>query len=491
MERIMLAMSAAAFSRAEEAVTEAAAKAASPQALSVALVLAAAPDEEETRRMASLPSPRYLVGNDDPWQAVGEMWQGETFLLMASPDMRFERHWDRELLREWKQVRRYSAAGAVLTGFLPRQGDAILAVCPVAADRFDAQGRLIPGRGVPLRYAAAPELCALIHPAFCFAPAAFYRDRAEEDCEPFLAAFRRRWAVFTLASPCLRLVCDSPAPPIEPPPESAEALRRFAVHFGIDFEHRVLTARAREGLYRSDLQVPTRVSARMRLQESLRLLDNISSKLTPLTVTAWLTLPDAEDLPEQELARFRRLAAMRNVPLVCYADGAGIKRILPGFPNTRAYKSRYGLPSDIPLNRENASTYFRLSRPFLLAAAREHDMRHSHYVWMDFGYLRYPVWERAAVDWDNVCGERIVLAMVNGVPDLSMFSVPDALVLTLCRELSAYCQQEAKKNRALPDEGQAWIWMMSRHPEWFEAIDLPGVRELFGLTMPGRDEEWR
>ena len=108
---------------------------------------------------------------------------------------------------------------------------------------------------------------------------------------------------------------------------------------------------------------------------------------------------------------------------------------------------------------------------------------------MDFGYLRYPVYERAAIEWDNLCGDEITLAMVDGKPDLSMLVVPDRLVLTLCREIAALCSARMQSGQGLSLEQDMWLGLMADHPDWFRTVALPGPRELLTLTLMTREEE--
>ena len=489
MDRILLLMAAQRFEDAEPSLHGAVENAAAPQRLSVGLVLREAPDEEANARMACLPAPRFIVGPESAWDAASDLWQGETWILLGTPAMRFERRWDRQLEKEARACRNRSVAGAILTGCLPTDADPIAAVCPVAADRFDEAGLLLQQRGMPLRYAAESEPGALIHPGFCFAQAAFWRDVAEVNAAPFWAAFVRRWSVNTLASPVITLTEDDPLPPVAAP-EDAQARLRFARHFGIDFDGRRLSAKAREGVWRPGLEFPQRVPLRVKLQEGLRELDNVTSRLTPLVVTCWLTVPGMGDRFEQEMARFRRLCAIRSIPVQCFTDEPRLRLITQTLPNTLEYQPRYGLPCARRLTAENAATYVCLSKPFLLAAAREKDLHHSHYVWMDFGYVRYPVYEKAAVDWDTVCGGQILLARVDGVPDTSMICVPEQEVLPLCRDMETICRETLRETGALPAETAVWQEMIRTWPDRFQLIDLPGRRELFGLTMPARGEEW-
>ncbi len=482
MERILLVMAAESQGEAGESLRTALEMARQPERLSVGLLLPRGDEAPVT------PNTRILAGTD-PWREAVGLWRGETFILLGTPAMRFEQNWDLRLTREADRWQRRLATGAVLTGCLPRETDLLQAVSPVAANAFDPEGRLIQQRGVPLRYAAESEPGALISPSFCFARAGFFRDMAESPDEPFWTAFRRRWAVYTLWDPVAWLAADDPLPAVAAP-EDPELRQRFTLHFGIDFSARTLSAKAREGVWRNSLEAPVKVPWRVRMQERLRGWDAGMSKLTPLVVTGRLADAPGEDPPEQQLVRFRRLCGLRDLPLVCYADRASWPQIAKTGCNLIEFQQADGLPGAQRVKKTEADAWIRLSKPFLLAAARDRDPNRSHYIWMDFDYLRYPVYGKTALDWPVICGQRVTVGWVNGRPDLSMFCVPEMQVLPLCRDFSAISAAAVARTGELPEERAVWERIIREQPLRFETVELPAERELFTLTMPIRDEAW-
>ena len=91
----------------------------------------------------------------------------------------------------------------------------------------------------------------------------------------------------------------------------ASGLARFGLKFSMKLESRQLSAMARTGIFTADLSFPMRVPAMVRLQEAVRDFANRRSQLNPLCVTAYLTLPvPGESLPDEEMSRFGRLAAL-------------------------------------------------------------------------------------------------------------------------------------------------------------------------------------
>lgn len=493
MDRILLLMAAEEYAQADRALRSARDNAASAARISFGLSLQQEPDERAHLAMHALGSVQFLCPGGSSWEDVEALWQGEGYALIAHPAMTFEKNWDMQLLRILRQCSKNSLFSAVLTGYLPRPKDPVDAVCPVAADGFDSQGRLCFQRGTPLRYAAAPLRSAFLHTDFCFAPAGFFREMRKENGPLFLSAFCRKWEIFTLHRPLIHIADDMPLLPAEPLQEGEErgpGLSRFESRYGIRFATRQLSPMARQGVFTNDLTFPTKVPLAVRVQEAMREVTNRMSKATPLCVTAYLTLPtQGPSMAEQYLCWFGYLSRLKNIALLCYGDGETARRIMPMHPNVLEYKRRYGLPVEGEIPADEAMNFLKLCKPFILARSREKFLNHSHYVWIDFGYLRYPVYEHAAIDWANICRDKIMLSMVDGVPDLSMLAVPDAMLLTLCREITALCEAELNNRGHLPMETELWLMLIDQHPDWFETVDMPGVRELLTLTMMSREEE--
>ncbi|MBE5804396.1 MAG: hypothetical protein E7316_07785 [Clostridiales bacterium] len=492
MDRILLLMSAGAYHQADAALRSARENAAKPARLSYGLSLQVEPDGAAHAAMRALGSAQFLCPGGSSWADVEALWQGEGYVLLAHPAMTFTKNWDVRLLQALRQSHKGSLFSAVLTGYLPRRQDPVDAVCPVAAESFDAAGRLCFQRGTPLRYATAPQRSAFLHPDFCFAPAAFFREMRQESGPLFLSAFRRKWEIYTLHRPLIHISDDMTIEPCEIIPEEmdATALSRFEKRFGLRFATRQLTAMARQGVFTADLTFPTRVPYAVRAQETLRELLHRGGGVSPLCVTAYLSMPvEGPNMNEQYLCWFGYLSRLKNLSLLCYGDGETTRRIMPMHPNVLEFKRRYGLPVEGEIQPDETMNYIKLSKPFILARSREKFLNHSHYVWIDFGYLRYPVYERAAIDWSNICRDKIMLSLVEGVPDLSMLVVPDAMLLTLCREIAALCEGELNNRGHLPMETELWLMLIREHREWFDLIDLPGNRELLTLAMMNREEE--
>ena len=486
MERILLLIAADVYIHVDKALRSARDHAANPQRISYGVSLREEPGEEDMAAMRELGTVQFVSPACNSWQDMPALWRGEGYVLIAHAGMRFAPNWDRDLLRCLARCPAEEATGSVLTGFLPTPSDAIDAVCPVAAEGFDEKGCLCLRRGVPLRYAKEPVRAAFMHPAFCFGPARFFQELSGEEPPYFLAAFRRKWRLYTLHKPCIRTAWEVSVFPVAlPEGDTAQTgLNSFGTRFGMRLEQRQLSAMARSGVFTADLSFPMHVPMDVRLHEMMREFMNRRSRVTPLCVSAYLTLDvPGESLPEESLSRFVRLAALKNISLMCFASGEMGRRLLPVMPNVMEYKRRYGLPLQVDITPANALNFLKLSKMFLLLQGREKYLNHSHYVWMNFGYLRYPVYDRAAICWDTLCTDKIVIATVAKMPDPSMIVVPENMLQPLCQEITRLCADSLARNRMLPQEMTLWQLLLKEKPEWFDPMELGATHALFDLTL--------
>ena len=495
MERILLLLTSPAWPEAAEALRSARDNAADAGRITFGLSLAEEPEENDLKQMQEIGGIQYLYPGTDSWHDVESLWQGEGFILLGHPAMRFARHWDMALLHALRQCKREGMTSCVLTGYLPRPCDPVDAVYPVAAESFDQQGRLCFHRGTALRYARTPLRSAFLHTDFCFATAGFFREMARDDAQPlFMRAHCGKWEIYTLHRPVIHMMWDVPLQPAGVEVKTEEdgvQLSRFEKRFSLRMATQQLSAMARQGVFTADLQFPLHVPLMVRLQEAMRELRSRRSKLNPLCVTAFLTHPQPEDsLKEEFMSWFGRLAKLKNIALLAYADGAACRQLTAIHPNVLEYKRRYGLPVEENVPSAEALRYVRLSKPFLLGQSREKMLGHSHYIWLDFGYLRYPVYEGASVIWDDLCTDKITLAMVDGQLDPSMIVMPQQHVLPLCREITAMCQAAREKNGELPEESWLWQELHQAHPDLFRTVEMPGRRELLTMALTSREEEF-
>ena len=482
MDRILILMSAVDFLDAKTALYSARENAASPGKLSFGVALQNEPDDESHALMAALGNIQFLCPEQDAWTAMPELWQGESHVLMAHPAMRFTPGWDAVLRKALKNCPQTDKHQSVLTGYLPVREDPLDAVCPVGADAFTVDGDLTFRHGTPLKFTDGCERGPFLHEDFAFGPAGFFRAMAQKTADPkFLLAFALGWDFYALVKPVIRLVWDLPVAPVRVDP-AHPLCEEFAQVFGVDFRRRTLSHQSRRGMASEELNFRMKVPFRVRVQEWVRHWQQTIARAQgkfpqPLCVTLY-----TEGMPEETMRWLKRLAALRHLPLLAYADPLLLRRITDFLPNVMEFKHRYmmDLPVDAP------SIVQQLSKATILARARDRELTHTHYVWLDADCLQFPVYGGMAFRWENLCTDRIVIAMVNGAPDPTMFIVPDGMVLTLSREMEARCLTILNQRGDLPTEQELWQIVIREHPEWFHLMVMPVERQLFTrLTTEG------
>ncbi len=487
MERILVVMRALSWQDAAPAMYDAKAAANASERLSFGLMLEEPLAPEDLEDFYALGSAQWAQGDMTIWQAVNVLWQGETYVLAAQPDMLFDQDWDKHLLDMLAYCRSQGHAQCALTGYPPCEADVVDAMAPVAMNRMDENRILSYHPGTPLRYASHPIRSAFFNPYFCFAPAGLFREAQTWEQPFFLAAYRRRWHLYTACRPVVRVSSEMSIPSDDVRHLTEEETATFECRFSLSLTRPEPSPMAQCGIFEPELAPPARIPLRVAAQEALRGLRG--SKTSPLCVTAWLKLPEVP-LDESRMVPFRRLCALKNLPLLCFADHESAPRILLSHPNVLEFKRRYGPSISDEVLMQDLPGYVRLCKTFLLAQAREKFMTHSHYIWMDFDYLTYPVYERASLAWDAVCGDRITVAMVDGHVDAGMAVVPEERLEPLCREIAARCAISLKDGGSLPDEGLLWDALCRDHPDWFQTFPRPRKAQLLSLALTPRGVEW-
>ena len=475
MDRILILMAAADFPDAQTALYSARENAAAPASLSFGIALEYEPDDESHAQMSELGQVQFLCPETDLWGSMPELWQGESHVLMAHPAMRFTQGWDKALLKQLHACPNPDKGQNILTGFLPVREDPLDAVCPVGADAFTVDGDLSFRHGMPLKYTDDLERGPFLHPGFVFGPASFFRAMAEKDDTPlFLRGFAEGWNYYTLSRPVIRLVWDIPVPPVHVAPEHP-LCEDFQQVFGVDFRTGELSPQSRRGMIAEELNIRMKVPLSVKMKERLRLWKQHRQQASgkapqPLCVTLC-----TQDMPEETTRWLKRLAGLKNLPLLAYADPMQLRKITDFLPNVMEFKARYmmDLPVDAP------KLILQLSKAAILAKARDRELTHSHYIWLDADCVQIPLYAGTAFRFHQVCTDRIMIAMVNGVPDPTMFVVPDNLVLVLAREMEARCLTFLNQRGDLPTETELWQLLLREHPDWFQLIVFPVTQQLF------------
>lgn len=464
MERILVLMKASSWADASQALTLARENALYPKRLTFALLLQREATEQEKTNMADFGPMLYLVTEQATFAEMESLWRGERFIALTHAAMRFGRFWDVRLLHALGACQAEDAQ-AVLTGFLPAEDDPIGAVCPVAAKALTDGFTLHFGHGLPLKMAAAPMEGLFLHPDFFFARAGFVRVMAQAKTPDFLWAMARGWQVFTLHAPIITLTQDLPLAPLTLHPED-EGMTRLCDEYGVNWLEGTLSPAAKRGLKSDTLDVALRVTPLVKAREQLRRQRNQKSDLTPLCVTVCPAEMDAETKHW-----LRQLTQMKDVSLLCYAQGNQLREIADFHPNVLEYKTRYALA--LP----EGKTVF--SRAAILCAARDRVLSGTHYVYIAPDAVRYPLYSGLALPWKRLCNDKIVMAKVQGQLDMSMVIVPDALLKPLLEETQERLRQQMAQGQAPQSESVLWELVIRDHPDWFTFYALPVEKQLF------------
>lgn len=477
MDRILILMDAPEFVDAQNAILSARQNAAHPEALSYGFTLQEYPEGESFEVLQSLNALFISMPEESIWAEMERLWAGEEYVLMAHPAMRFDPGWDKALIRALQQCRPGQVLTGALTGCLPVVSDRLDEVCTVAADEFQPDGSLTLQRGMPMRHMKKPVAGPFLHPGFCFAPSGFFRAVAAAGDMQYLEAHRAGWQLYTLHTPVIRLQYDVPLQPVTAV-DDQELLDSFAQRFGVDFTIRTVADHARRGMQEKTFTLPEEFPWKLRMAERWRrfhyrlthLLWWRNRKITPQAVT--IVTPD---LPEDAAVWLRQMAKLENLAMTAYAPAALKRQLVEFLPDVYDLRPQHTMEiTGIPME-----TLLPLSKVAALSATRDRTLKHSHYVWMDPDCVRHPVFPGAFFDWENICTDRIFIAMVNGHPDTSMFVVPDRMLLDLANDLQARTLAILTQRGALPTETELWELVMRENPSWFQHVVCPQRGQLF------------
>lgn len=481
MDHILILMDASTFADARGAVISAVSHADNPDGLSFGFTLQEEPAGESAETLNALRANWLLRTGEDLWASMERFWGGEDYVLLAHPAMRFAPGWDAKLLQALSMCRPRQLATCALTGCLPTASDLLHEVCPVGAGAFESDGTLTLQQGMPLRHVKAPVRSPFLHPDFCFAPAGFFRAMTRSEEPLFMQAFRKDWEIYTLHDPVIELQWNLPAPPVFIPADH-DLCADFQQLFGVDFARKKLSGRARRGLMSETIVRPRRYPVALRIREWWRHLDhrirNFSflqshaDQVSPRCITLFMGETD-----DETLLWFRQLVELKNVSLTAYVPTV-LKRLVMDFvPETCDLHQQHF----ITLPGQSLEAMAPISKPSLLAAARDHLLDPSHYVWIDPDCIRYPVYQKAYLDWEAICGSEIVMAMVNGQPDTTMFSVPQERAHDLADAFRANALRIFSERGTIPTEAELWSCVIIDNPDWFSFINMPACGLLYTL----------
>ncbi len=523
MERILILMAATDVTEARVALTTALENASSPGTLAIGLSLEQKPTEEESAWLSTWDRLRILTDGSSPWDRMPDFWNGEAYVLMASPAMRFEHHWDRALLHQWRncsqltrrkqlhpikkvmeffglqeaegnqqvkgpivreeeEIVPFTPPSHVITGCLPLKHDETRAIYPVAADQLTPDGTLTFHRGIPMQYATHAFEGPFLHQSFCFGPAGFFRSVGGSGAEPyFLRAHVGGWALYTPTKAPITLLYAEPILPVQLDGEMA-GLASFAEVFGIDLRAIALSPQIRRGMRSPELEFRLRVPWKVRhrhaeLRKRHQRAQAANEYPIPQVITYYTDQMDMETL-----RWLKRLNALEDLSMSIYAEPrrhTEVQAHLPGVLQLRP-KHLLRLPC---LTVEEQQRILSLSKVQLIWTVITDQLDTTHYIWMDPDCVQYPLYEKTALQWHRICKDLITLAMVDGEPDASMIVIPGEMLKDLAITIATRCDTWLREKRVLPTEQELWMDLIREHPAWFRLYEKPMTQMLFSMLL--------
>lgn len=453
------------------------------KSLSFALTMAEEISDEGRQAIAALGHFSFVQSQDDPYHSLYALYHGEENILMASEGMLFQKFWDLRLVKAFQMLNKPRAA---ITGFLPDMDDVHGAVCPVAVDHV-ADGMIHFHKGIPLFRAQRPQRCAFLNPWFCFAKPAFFECMAQKNDVPaYLRPFHSGFTLYTLHDPCVLTLFEQRIEPIKQPAMSEESPFRKTIASFVENYHLPDSPSATLGIYTPDLQFDMDISFSYKVRERIRQHRFSMSRHSPLFVAAYHDMTcDVPSVPAIYESRFRNLARLVNLPLALFIKSRMAFSVKRYFYNVYDYQRAYGL--NVRMTEVNEYTRFLLSKFNLLLNSSALFPHHTHYVYINFGYVRFPIYSGMAINFDAIMDDKVHIARVNDFLDTTCFTVPKPLLTTLSALMASLVMQSVENNEKV-DETVLFEKMLALRPELFTVHSAAEKRSLFLETMALRKE---
>ncbi len=408
----------------------------------------------------------------------------ETHFLYLRGEHGFADRWDAVLLGRFAKV---PETRAVLTASVVNGDGGAQAHLPSIRCFTDDHTATI-GAGLPLVCAAAPVKTLLIHPACLLGRRDFLQTADAVEDSLSIAAYAAGYAVYALdAVPLWPLSPDGcaqalvmPTPEVLPPP----LLSRFERLAGFSFARRAAIIKATQGLFGVEdgyaQRLPLPLLLKTKAARLRRRLLRRKEAPAPLTVTAYIDLPDAARPPQTYMLRFDALMRLHGLPLTLYAGGEMERHLRSRFANTLAYPDNTLLPRTLLSQGMTLTELMRRSKLLLLQRAQRAYPAYEHLMWLDIDALPHPVCADAPLTFAHLTDDRVHIAWVDGEPDASMLVVPVRLLAPLCREVQARTQFDADGQRDL-SERTLLRHLVDKYPDLFTLHPMP-ARELLFLS---------
>lgn len=416
-------------------------------------------------------------------EAMQSLYSGQDYALQISPNVTFTKGWDRELcallsLCPWEKPLLSCRLHA--DGF-PRA---------IAVDDFLSNGLPHFTDGTKIMFALCPPRGAFIAPEMVFGPGEWMRLSREQewDCTrtlPFSQhVFKAGFRAGVLSKPLFWPRIEGQSWPVDESHQEMDPsiLPEFAEYTGLNVPKRLVSAAAYTGIFSADLSYPVQITLADALNDYLWGRKAIQGKPYIMLATALGKLPPAPKVPmEAYLSWFNNLAQLRHFPLSCYCSPDWAPRLQKILPNTHSQPEGEGSnrkKSAQPVYGEYDA--FQLSKPFFIARAARQFPSHTHYGWIDMGYLHHPLYPLTNFVWDTLADDHIHLAEVDGLPDTSLFIIP--------KEKVSWLMDMTSVLQATPEDGPGdtglFRWLIAAYPDQFTLHPMEQKEALLFTCMP-------
>jgi hypothetical protein len=415
--------------------------------------------------------------------AVLPLLADETHFLRLMGSYAFSARWDAALYARYAKI---PARRAVMTAVILGEGGDAQAYLPAFRGEVDAEGAAL-GAGLALVRSAAPVKTMLAHPAFLFGETAFLREATPDGDTLSLAAYAAGYDVYALDyAPLWPVGGVPPAARLVKPPSDrlpSTSLRRFEQLAGLSYAARTASVRARHGVFGVQDAYPQRMPPEIALRQRARRLLRRDGANLPLTVTAFIDLPDASHATATYLLRFSFLKALDALPLVLYTGGEAERALRARFSNTLAYPDNALLPRALLAEGMTPRQLFERNKLLLLERASRSYPDYETFAWLDLDALPHPVCPQAVPDCAAFGDGRAHIGWVDGGPDTAFMVVPRGLLAPLAREVRTITQLDVDLKRSF-SQRHLFHCLMGRFPDRFVLHPLPEKGLLFPSCFP-------
>lgn len=352
---------------------------------------------------------------------------------------------------------------------------------PALKESMD-DGSVAIGRGLALVCARSPVSTLLIDPALLLGPVSFLLDAELTLGTLSLSAYLLGYAIYALHLPLLWPLAELPKRRLSRPAPDAlpgTTLARFEQLLGFRYGQRRSVGKAALGLFGPEETYDQRMPIKQMANRTLRTARMHWNEMhMPLLVSACVDLPAAPISPIARVLRFGFLRRIESLPLTLFTGGSQERALRAAFPHTQSYPANALLPRTLLESGMSEEEHYLRSKPLLMMRAAKKQIEFTHTAWVDMDILPHPICREAVPHLEGLMDERIHIATVGGVPDLSFILMPVKYLPQIVKETLSITQLDAELKRGFGEE-LLWERLFMKKPEWFAIHRMPRKRLLF------------